>query len=232
MFKFCTQVHLNACIILYTLHLYCNTAFIFAFNIKVITLYVTGTLLFSYFLLGTHHWVCASRHCHGSSVCIMDSKVIFHQITKSTQLQIARIFNPPQGSRSLRLEIVPVQQQDGVHDCGLFAIAYGTEECLGRRPESANFEQALMRQHLIKCLQKESFDPFPRASLPSILPQLNSVFKLIKLYCICHMPDHFDEKMICCDECNEWFHFSCVCEGGADLDLDTWMCPHCSRLST
>ena len=103
------------------------------------------------------------------------------------------IFNPPQGSRSLRLEIVPVQQQDGVHDCGLFAIAYGTEECLGRRPEPANFEQALMRQHLIKCLQKESFDPFPRASLPSILPQLNSVFKLIKLYCICHMPDHFDE---------------------------------------
>ena len=51
---------------------------------------------------------------------------------QGAQLQIA---NPPQGSRSLRLEIVPVQQQDGVHDCGLFAIAYGTEECRGRRPD-------------------------------------------------------------------------------------------------
>ena len=76
---------------------------------------------------------------------MIDSKVLFHQITKSAQLQIA---NPPQGSRSLRLEIMPVQQQDGVHDRGLFAIAYGTEECLGRRP-NYNFVRKLNSVELL-----------------------------------------------------------------------------------
>ena len=161
--------------------------------------------------------------------------MLFHQLTESTELQIARIYNPLHVSpprTSLRAEIVTVQQQDGLHDCGLFAIAYATEECLGRRPESANFEQTLMHQHVIKCLHNRSFDPFPRATSPSILPQLNSVVKFIELYCVCRMPDHYDEKMICCDECNKWFHFSCMLNGvygSPDQDLDTWRCPQCSQ---
>ena len=184
-----------------------------------------------YIFVGGRHWICTACHCGGSSVHIMDSKLLFHRITKSTELQIARIYNPLHVSpprTSLRVEILPVQQQDGCHDCGLFAVAYATEVCLGRRPESATFDQALMRQHLIKCLLNRRFSPFPRATFPSILPQFKTVVKFIKLYCVCNMPDHYDEKMICCDVCNKWFHISCVHNCVPDQDQEMWQCPQCS----
>ena len=86
--------------------------------------------------------------------------MLFHRITDNTELQLAKIYSPrsvcPMRT-SLQVEVVPVQQQEGVNDCGLFAIAFAMEECLGRKSESAEFDQLLMREHMIKCLKEESF---------------------------------------------------------------------------
>ena len=100
----------------------------------------------------THHWICTSC-APGGFVSVMDSRILFNPITPSTELQLAKIYGslpvfPPRSS--LRVNIVSVQQQEGVHDCGLFSVAYATEVCLGRKPESVSFDQQLMRQHLIK----------------------------------------------------------------------------------
>ena len=88
-----------------------------------------------------------------------------HRITDNTELQLAKIYSPcsvcPMWT-SLQVEVVPVQQQEGVNDCGLFAIAFAMEECLRRKSESAEFDQVLMREHMIKCLKEEYFTPFPK----------------------------------------------------------------------
>lgn len=81
---------------------------------------------------GAHHWIRTSRH-PGGSVCVMDSRALFSLIAR---LQLAKIPLPalPPWS-SLHVEIIPIEQQDGLHDCGLFAVAKG---CLGRSPESTS----------------------------------------------------------------------------------------------
>ena len=162
----------------------------------------------------------------------MDSRALFHQITVSTKLQLAKIYKflpimPPRSS--LRVDIVPTQQQDGVHDCGLFAVAYATEVCFNRRPEDTTFKQRSMRQHLIRCLNAEYFEPFPKSSTSTeILPRPTHLVKYIKLYCVCHMPAEFDERMICCDRCNKWFHLQCVSCDSTKIPA-SWKCPTCNH---
>nr|XP_054764688.1 uncharacterized protein LOC129271338 [Lytechinus pictus] len=50
-----------------------------------------------------------------------------------------------------------------------------------------------------------------------------------KLYCFCRKPDD-GSLMICCDECNEWYHGACVgiteTEG---LENVKWFCPPCTK---
>ena len=176
---------------------------------------------------GAHHWVCTARH-PGGSVWIMDSRVLLQPITASTELQVAKIYNQQSVSSTLHVEIISVQQQEGLHDCGVFAIAYALEVCLNRRPEFANFNQPLMRQHLIKCLNEKHFEPFPKHESTATLPRPSHFVKHIKLYCLCNMPETFDDRMICCDVCNEWFHCSCVLPHD-DPDPDIWKSSGCRR---
>ena len=116
----------------------------------------------------------------------MDSRILFNPITPCTELQLARIYGslpvfPPRSS----LHIVSVQQQEGVHDCGLFSVAYATEVCLGRKPESVSFDQQLMRQHLINCLNEKHFQSFPKSTCSETLPQPTNVVKYILNSIVC-----------------------------------------------
>ena len=45
--------------------------------------------------------------------------------------------------------------------CGLFAVAYATTICYGKKPEKFNFDQGLMRCHLLKCLENKLMGEFP-----------------------------------------------------------------------
>lgn len=56
---------------------------------------------------------------------------------------------------------MPVQQQTNSTDCGLFSIAHAYHLALGDEPAALTFDEAKFRQHLIHCLQKENFEPFP-----------------------------------------------------------------------
>ena len=54
-------------------------------------------------------------------------------------LQIASIYKC--NGKTLSIQKLGVQHQDGTLDCGLFAIAYATEICEGRDPVAALFDQ-------------------------------------------------------------------------------------------
>ena len=37
-----------------------------------------------------------------------------------------------------------------------------------------------------------------------------SLKKILKVYCVCRLPDNGDDNMIFCNVCKEWFHYTCV----------------------
>ena len=69
----------------------------------------------------------------------------------SVVLQIAKVF--PVTKSILQLNRLAVQQQIGIHDCGVFSVAFAFEVCAGNDVEKMHFEQFLLRKHL--CVVKE-----------------------------------------------------------------------------
>ena len=61
----------------------------------------------------------------------------------------------------LAVSVVNVQQQVGVEDCRLFAIAFAVHAASGQNVEELEFDQARMREHLIKCFTQKRMLPFP-----------------------------------------------------------------------
>ena len=148
---------------------------------------------------------------------------------RMTLLQIAKIYKGRSENNYLKLKIMPVQQQQGVVDCGLFSIAYATEVCSGMNPVDATFNQKSMRNHLLQCLIAGVMCPFPQITIPHYLelPRPTSRTLNIKLYCLCRMPDNYDEEMILCDHCKRWYHYCCVGVCSKQIPK-TWKCGTCS----
>ncbi|KAL5506333.1 hypothetical protein EMCRGX_G007951 [Ephydatia muelleri] len=61
----------------------------------------------------------------------------------------------------IKLNFMDVTCQNGSDDCGLFAVAYATTICYGKKPEKFIFDQGLMRRHLLKCLENKLMEEFP-----------------------------------------------------------------------
>ena len=168
------------------------------------------------FFAGAHHWICTSYDpVVGDCVRIMDSRSNVCEVMNENlqlQLQLSKIYAPValHPCNILKVEVLSVQQQLGLHDCGLFAIAYATELAAGGDPERVQFHQERMREHLVHCLTRQHFLPFPKSVKHNSLHRPNRPVQEIMLYCTCRMPEAYDEKMICCDSCNSWFHFSCI----------------------
>ena len=175
------------------------------------------------------HWVCI--HSRGDGVVeLMDSLGNFMPLGRMTLLQIAKIFKGDTDTQYLKLKVLPVQQQQGVLDCGLFSIAFATEVCSQMNPVKSVFNQKLMRKHLIQCLVAGVICPFPqRTDLSPLteLPRPTCRMLNIKLYCHCLMPDNYDTKMILCDRCKKWYHYSCVGIHSKNLPK-TWKCSRCT----
>ena len=55
-----------------------------------------------------------------------------------------------------------VQKQIGSADCGLFALAFATDLCQGLDPTTQRYDQVLMRQHYVTCLESAKVTPFQR----------------------------------------------------------------------
>ena len=148
------------------------------------------------------------------------------KLNECTVLQIAKIYQVHKLSH-LKVLKLSVQQQNGMLDCGLFAIANAVEVCYGKNPESTIYKQKEMRQHLFRCFNEGLLSPFPKGDDSSdVLPRPQRFLLTINIYCLCRMPEIYDSAMIDCDRCHEWFHFRCV---GLDENNvpRSWVCTHC-----
>ena len=91
-------------------------------------------------------------------------------------------------------------------DCGLYAIAYITAIAYGNDPCALVFHQEMLRSHFIKCLQQKYLTEFPVKQTRR--PQSPKQTEVL-LYCLCKMPDN-GEKMVFCEQCDEWYHAKCI----------------------
>ena len=58
-----------------------------------------------------------------------------------------------------------VQRQEGINDCGLFALAYMYTLCSGNNPSLCAYTQSKMRDHYNNCIKYKIFEEFPHTTL-------------------------------------------------------------------
>ena len=100
-----------------------------------------------------HHWLTVG--------CIDDSMLSGCRLTRSVELQIASIFAPVTQDKTLVATLVPVQQQVGAVDCGLFAAPFALHAAKGDNLRKLHFYQSRIRSHLIHCFEKQKLEGFP-----------------------------------------------------------------------
>ena len=112
------------------------------------------------------HWVVLTNINHGveDKWLVLDS-LNDENYLKPLRTSIIRLCTSHTISKS-RLEVctVNVQKQIGTADCGLFALAYVVELCLGNNPATMAFEQSSMRRHYDSCMANRLFNSFENKS--------------------------------------------------------------------
>ena len=118
-----------------------------------------------------------------------------------------------------------LQKQTNMSDCGVFAIAFAMAICNGQRPELLCFDIMKMRRHLYNCLE----DGLMRHFLASHRPRRHETSRteMVKVFCKCRLQE--EGKMICCDQCQEWYHSTCelTVPASAWRGDTTWTCTAC-----
>ena len=98
---------------------------------------------------------------------------------------------------------------------GLHAIANLTLHCHGdfTGKDEVEYNETYMRDHLIYCLEKNYFIPFPRVQTKVKVNKKKPKVVNIPCHCPCGKPDVMEE-MIGCDgldgTCDVWKHLSCA----------------------
>ena len=78
------------------------------------------------------------------------------KLNEITMLQIAKIVNTKKPS--FKIVVLPVQQQQGSSDCGLFAISFATAFCNGSNVKSISFNQTKMSHIYLNVFRKEKLN--------------------------------------------------------------------------
>lgn len=60
-----------------------------------------------------------------------------------------------------QIKMIQCRKQTGAKDCGIFAIAFATAITHGLNPSRQNFNQQVMRAHLVDCFNNKLLIPFP-----------------------------------------------------------------------
>ena len=132
---------------------------------------------YNYFLFAgsANHWICTSRMKSSTIIQVMDS-LSSSDVKTSPEilLQIAKIY--PAAKSIIQINRLSVQQQVGIHDCGLFAIANAIETCFGKDVQKSLFDQKAMRKHLHDCFNDGALTSFPQPlKLQSVLRSVRKV---------------------------------------------------------
>ena len=108
--------------------------------------------------VGGNHWITTSnvdplvQNAHyRDAVAIYDS-IFTLRVRASTKQTICQFLKP--SCDTLYFEVINIQTQSNLSDCGLFSIACATELVYGCDPVLCNFDTSSMRSHLLTCFEE------------------------------------------------------------------------------
>ena len=128
--------------------------------------------------------------------------------------------------KAITVTYPPVQWQSGASDCGIFALAFATSLCLGQDPAAVSYDQAHMRSHLLACLTSSKITPFPQRVHSRRVNMQKPHTELLPVFCLCRLPDD-GGRMVQCDNCDEWYHETCI-RLPSKINIDvSWHCANC-----
>jgi len=158
------------------------------------------------------HWVTSTSI--GQEVAVYDSKFsggdlsssLTHQLALIYRLLITKKEDGEEVDAYLQVHIPAIQQQSGLADCGVFAIAFALHTALGHRVPDLEFDQAKMRSFAKMSHQKTTSIPTLKkhSFRHNHFPYLE-----VEVFCNCQMPGTYGD-MVQCHECEQWFHMNCV----------------------
>ena len=90
-------------------------------------------------------------------------------LSPSVERHIAQMYGPLITDNGLLLSVVPIQQQEGANNCGVFAIAAAYHAAARGDLGSMVFDEGKMRNHLIKCFEQGRLTRFPQTT--KVTPQ-------------------------------------------------------------
>ena len=114
-------------------------------------------------IVSDSHWVTSARL--GGTVTLFDCRKAGSHISSTLTHQLCQVYRTSicesAGNSFLAVNVATVQKQRGSDDCGVFAIAFALHAALGHCLEEIKFDQATMRDHLLKCYTTRNFTPCP-----------------------------------------------------------------------
>ena len=166
--------------------------------------------------------------CHWAVLQVKDGVIqlydtSFTTATKETLHTISQLLRCK--TSTLEVQMMNVAKQSGMLDCGLYAAAIITSLAMGNDPLDVVFNQRELRQH---------FSDILVSGVPTLFPVLkrrritNRILRIesCNLYCFCRLPEN-EEDMICCDSCEEWYHYSCLKDVPQNPSNSIWFCETC-----
>ena len=128
------------------------------------------------------HWITTS---YKDGVLKLYDSCFNLSLSPSIEEQLARIYKHVIINEQLPVTVIPVQQQKGAYDCGLFSIAFTYHVALGGDVSNAIFQQQEMRPHLKTCFEARELSPFPHTKKTI----KNYKLKITVVHsCFLHMP--------------------------------------------
>lgn len=107
----------------------------------------------------SNHWIAVTTlGCKDGEINVYDS--MYKTIDSGTKCKIEETFP----NSALTIALPPVQQQDGVKDCGLFALAFATFLAFGNNPQALSlhkFDQKSFREHFVSSIELNNVTEFP-----------------------------------------------------------------------
>ena len=95
------------------------------------------------------------------------------------------------------------------------------------------FDQFLMRKHLLLCFQNGAVLPFPPQSIAARKPKVLKE-EVVEIHCHCRLP-YTGRKIVQCDGCQKWFHCDClraVSPGLIRRSTNWYRSPVCSKTAS
>ena len=116
-------------------------------------------------------------------------------------------------------------KQKGASDCGLFAISAAFQSAAGLH--SSILMQEKLRQHVEERFHSGEVTPFPVAANRAKNSN-NTKHIVIRVYCMCKLPEEYDRHMVECEQCKTWCHYKCV---GIKRKPKSFVCAPIARYS-